>query len=422
MHDPAVADGVCRESRKFLVCGIGEAETNASCTQLEEEPMRSRIQMLGATLVVASACHDGPTNASRSPAVDIAPRAAATEAPSTSTVRWNRRSVALFRARGGDVGRINSYLSIAQYRAVLAAQAERHGQSRPSAAGAAAGASVVVLKQFYPLDATAIDAQLEAQRAESPLGAEINADFAAGEAIGRAVAASVLAWAASDNYVQTPPGTPPVGEGFWVSSGAPIIRGGFGARPFFLTSESELRAAPPPAFGSARYLADLAEVRAISDSRTAEQLEIARKWAPFANPVWSGVAADLLDKYHRSELESARTLAYANAAEFDAIIACWDSKFTYWFIRPSQADPGITLPIGLPNHPSYPSGHSCADGAWRGVLTDAFPSERVLIERLEQEGGMSRIYGGIHYRFDIETGHAIGRAAARLALERRGLE
>jgi len=383
--------------------------------------MRSRIQMLGATLVVASACHDGPTNASRSPAVDIAPRAAATEAPSTSTVRWNRRSVALFRARGGDVGRINSYLSIAQYRAVLAAQAERHGQSRASAAGAAAGASVVVLKQFYPLDATAIDAQLEAQRAESPLGAEINADFAAGEAIGRAVAASVLAWAASDNYVQTPPGTPPVGEGFWVSSGAPIVRGGFGARPFFLTSESELRAAPPPAFGSARYLADLAEVRAISDSRTAEQLEIARKWAPFANPVWSGVAADL-DKYHRSELESARTLAYANAAEFDAIIACWDSKFTYWFIRPSQADPGITLPIGLPNHPSYPSGHSCADGAWRGVLTDAFPSERVLIERLEQEGGMSRIYGGIHYRFDIETGHAIGRAAARLALERRGLE
>jgi len=416
MHDPAVADGVCRESRKFLVCGIGEAETNASCTQLEEEPMRSRIQMLGATLVVASACHDGPTNASRSPAVDIAPRAAATEAPSTSTVRWNRRSVALFRARGGDVGRINSYLSIAQYRAVLAAQAERHGQSRPSAAGAAAGASVVVLKQFYPLDATAIDAQLEAQRAESPLGAEINADFAAGEAIGRAVATAVLAWAASDNYVQTPPGTPPVGEGFWVSSGAPIVRGGFGARPFFLTSESELRAAPPPAFGSARYLADLAEVRAISDSRTAEQLEIARKWAPFANPVWSGVAADLLDKYHRSELESARTLAYANAAEFDAIIACWDSKFTYWFIRPSQADPAITLPIGLPNHPSYPSGHSCITSAMMTVLADALPAERERLEAIIAEAGMSRVYGGIHYRFDVEAGQEIGRGAAALAL------
>lgn len=388
--------------------------------------MRSRIQIVGAALVVASGCHDGPTSAPRRPIAEEAPsttaRAAATEASSTSTVRWNRRSVALFRARGGDVGRINAYLSIAQYRAVLAAQAERHGKSRPSPAGAAAGASVVVLEQFYPLDAAAIDAQLQAQRAESPLGTEINTDFAAGEAIGRAVAAAVLAWAASDNYGQTPPGTPPVGPGFWVSSGAPIVRGGFGARPFFLTSESELRVPPPPAFGSAAFLADLAEVRAFSDSRTAEQLEIARKWAPFAGPVWNGVATDLLDKYHRSELESARVLAYANAAEFDAIIACWDSKFVYWFIRPSQADPGITLPIGLPNHPSYPSGHSCADGAWRGVLTDAFPSEWASIEKLEREGGVSRIYAGIHYRFDIDVGHAIGRAAARLALERRGLE
>jgi membrane-associated phospholipid phosphatase len=337
-------------------------------------------------------------------------------------VRWNRRSIALFRVRGGDVGRINAYLAIAQYRAVLAAQAERHGQSRPSSAGAAAGASVVVLKQFYPLDASALDAQLDAQRAESPSGSENNADFAAGEAIGRTVAAAVLAWAASDNFVQTPPPAPLVGPGHWVSSGVEPARGGFGARPFFLTSESELRLPPPPDFGSAEYLANLAEVRAISDQRTAEQLEIARKWAPFAGPVWNGVATELLDKYRRSELESARVLAYANAAEFDAIIACWDSKFTYWFIRPSQADPAITLPIGLPNHPSYPSGHSCADGAWRGVLIDAFPNERALIEKLEDEGGMSRIYGGIHYRFDIDGGHAIGRATARLALERRGLE
>jgi hypothetical protein len=29
---------------------------------------------------------------------------------------------------------------------------------------------------------------------------------------------------------------------------------------------------------------------------------------------------------------------------------------------------------------------------------------------------MSRVYGGIHYRFDIEAGQAIGRGAAALAL------
>src|SRR5262245_6200101 len=139
--------------------------------------MRTRIQLLSAALVVASGCHDAPTGALRRPSADASLDATsrANDLSSTSTVRWNRRSVALFRVRGGDVGRINAYLSIAQYRAVLAAQAERHGSSRPSLAGAAAGASVVVLKQFYPLDAAAIDAQLDAQRSESPLGTEINA-------------------------------------------------------------------------------------------------------------------------------------------------------------------------------------------------------------------------------------------------------
>jgi membrane-associated phospholipid phosphatase len=392
--------------------------------------MRSRISILSATLVIASGCHDGPTDTSRPLAADAvrgtALHASANDASSTSSVRWNRMSVALFRARGNpNAGRTAAYLSLAQYRAVLAAQDDRHGRSRPSLAGAAAGASVVVLKDSYPLDAAAIDAALAAQRAESPLGTEINKDFAAGEAIGREVAAAVLAWAASDNFGLTSPGVPPVGPGYWVSSGAPIVRGGLGARPFFLTSGSELRLLlpPPPAFGSADYLAALAEVRAISDGpRTEEQLAIARKWAPFAGPVWNGIATDLLEKYHKSELESARILAYANAAEFDAIIACFDVKFVYWFIRPAQADKAITLPIGMPNHPSYPSAHSCGTGAWQGVLTDAFPSERAMLADLAQEAGMSRVYAGIHYRFDFEAGQVLGRAAARLALERRGLE
>src|SRR5262245_15731640 len=122
--------------------------------------MRTRIKLLSAALVVASGCRDASTGTLLRPSADAAPVATASvakDASSRSSVRWNRRAVALFRVRGGDVGRIDAYLSIAQYRAVLAAHDERHGKSRPSAAGAAAGASVVVLKQFYPLDAAAID-------------------------------------------------------------------------------------------------------------------------------------------------------------------------------------------------------------------------------------------------------------------------
>jgi hypothetical protein len=280
----------------------------------------------------------------------------------------------------------------------------------------------VVLKQFYPLDAASIDAELAAQRAEPPLGNEHNKDFNAGETIGRNMGTAVLALAATDNFGATSPGTPPSGAGRWVSSGAPIVRGGLGARPFFLTSGSELRLPPPPAFGSTEFLAALAEVRSLSDARTTAQMAITQAWVPFSGVVLNGVATELIDKYRRSELEAARIVAYANAAAFDAIIACFDTKFAYWLIRPTQADAGITLAVGLPNHPSYPSAHSCETGAFEGVLADAFPAERARLDSIAQEASMSRVFGGLHYRFDGDGGLLIGHTAARVALERRGLE
>jgi hypothetical protein len=382
--------------------------------------MRSRLTLLTATMVALTACHDAPTTPGDYPLAT----ATSLNDPSSpvSSVRWNRKAIALFRARGGSPARANAYLSLAQYRAVLAAQDAQHGASRPSVAGAAAGASSAVLKQFYPLDVATIDAELAAQRAESPSADEQNKDFGAGEAIGLAVANAVLAQAATDNYNLTYPGAPPIGPGYWTSSGAPIVRGSYGTRPFFLTSGSELRLPPPPAFGSPTFLAALAEVHAFSDNRTPEQVAISQKWVPFSGIIFNEIATGLIVKYHRSELEAAQILAYANTAGVDALIACFDSKFAYWFIRPTQADPGITLAVGLPNHPSYPSGHSCETGAWQGILSDAFPSERAMLEETAQEASMSRINGGLHYRFDGEGGLTIGRSAARLALLRRGLE
>ncbi len=383
--------------------------------------MRPRLAL---TIAVAllSACDQAPT-AITSSVNATEPLASQSDAgPQTSTVRWNRKAIALFRARGGNAGRVNAYVALAQYRAALAADDAKHGTNRPSLAGAVAAASVVVLKQFYLLDASSIDTELAAQRAAAPVRGEKNKDFAAGEAIGTAIGTAVLALAASDNFGATPPGTPPAGPGYWVSSGAPIVRGGLGARPFFLTSGNELRLPAPPAFGSADFLSALSEVRAFSDNRTAAQIATSQFWVPFSGVVFNSMASDLIEKYHRSEIEAARILAYANTAAFDAIIACFDTKYAYWYIRPTQADPGITLAVGLPNHPSYPSAHSCESGAFQGVLSDAFPSERAYLDEVSQEASMSRIIGGLHYRFDGDGGLSIGRSAARLALQRRGLE
>ncbi len=384
--------------------------------------MRSRL-FLATTMVLASACDSLPTSTTNDAAMTpLALSSVQSHPNSTSTARWNRKAIALFKARGGNPGRINAYLSVAQYQAALAAEAAKHGQYRPSPAGAVAAASRIVLKQFYLLDGASIDAELVAQRGEAPTGNERNKDFAAGEAIGEQVAAAVLAFAATDNFGTTAPGTPPAGAGYWVSSGAPIVRGGLGARPFFLTSGSEIRLPAPPAFGSPEFMAAQAEVRNYSDNRTAADTALTRFWVPFSAPIFNEIATGLIDKYHSKEVEAARILAYANTAAFDAIIACFDTKFAYWFIRPTQADPGITLATGLPNHPSYPSAHSCETGAFEAVLADAFPLEQEYLAEVADAASMSRIVGGLHYRFDGDGGLHLGREAARLALTRRGLE
>jgi membrane-associated phospholipid phosphatase len=339
-----------------------------------------------------------------------------------ATVRWDRMATDLYRLRGGSPGRALAYLGLAQYRAALAAEDGKQGPMHPSTAAAVAGASVVVLKQFYPLDGATIDAELAEQASAPGWPGERHTDFSAGEAIGRAVGAAVLVWAASDNVNVLSPGAPPVGPGYWVSSGSPLVRGMYGARPFFLAAQAELRSPPPPAFGSASFLAALAEVRAFSDSRTPEQVAISQKWAPFGGPLWHDLARELIVKHRRSEVEAARIMAYASTASFDAIIGCFDTKFAYWFLRPTHADPAITTAVPLPNHPSYPSAHSCENGAYLEVLAEAFPSERPLLEATAEEASMSRVIGGLHYLFDADAGVAIGRQAGWLALARRGLE
>lgn len=107
-----------------------------------------------------------------------------------------------------------------------------------------------------------------------------------------------------------------------------------------------------------------------------------------------------------------------NTAMLDALIACHDTKYVYWVPRPSQADPAIKPQIGVPNHPSYPSNHSCLSTAAALVLAHFYPQEHPLMEATAAEAEVSRIYAGIHYRFDVEAGEDIGRKVAAAAVSR----
>jgi hypothetical protein len=334
-----------------------------------------------------------------------------------ATANWTDLATSLTARRRVDVIRLYAYLSLAQLRAAEDAEAIRPSSPTSSAIGAA---SASVLSAFFPADVAEIEAALAAQLAAEPWPGAKHEDASVGTPLGRAAAARVLAFSASDLVGLTDPGTPPTTPGHWLWTGGPIVRGMLGARPFFLASRDEFRPGPPPAFGSPEYLAALAEVRQISDTRTPEQLAIAQAWnagqGPNSNARVQNLAVELLRAHRRSDVESARILFRMDAAIFDALIGCFDAKYTYWFIRPPQADPMITLPIGLPPHPSYPSAHSCVSGAASGVLMAAFPEERDRLEAVAQEASLSRLYAGIHYRFDMVAGLALGRSVADKAM------
>jgi membrane-associated phospholipid phosphatase len=72
--------------------------------------------------------------------------------------------------------------------------------------------------------------------------------------------------------------------------------------------------------------------------------------------------------------------------------------------------------VSRPNFPSYPSAHSCLSAAAAGVLAGFFPAVRGELDAMVEEAGMSRIYAGLHFRFEVTAGQRLGYAVAELAL------
>jgi hypothetical protein len=322
--------------------------------------------------------------------------------------------------------RVYTLLSVAQYGAVNSAR-DNHAVSSDVAVAAASAA--VLTELFTDSAVRASIARELARDIDQARTGSGGAELAmAGRRLGEEVASRVIAWAPPlANYAAPWKGTIPTGPGMWYSApGIPPIGILMAqARPWLLDSASQFRPGPPLEFGSAAHQAALEEVRRLARQRRPEQTKLAQKWNsvdPWAP--WNETASDAILRHHLSDADAARVYAVLNAASSDAVIACFEAKYHYWSIRPSQADTTIVLAddISLPNFPSYPSGHACSAGAFDAVLGHYFPQDRAEFTRIAEEQAMSRLYGGIHYRFDDDAGLALGRVVARndIAREQRG--
>ena len=300
----------------------------------------------------------------------------------------------------------------------------------PSEDAVVSAVTAELLKLLFPTNVEEITLRAAEQRQAALLGGRATAsDIAAGIALGQAVATQIVARANADG-MRTAGGSPALwqamadaaiarGEIPWRSQETPArppMLAAFGlVRAWMMTPADIQRERPPapPSTSSGLMERELAEVKRAVDNGTREEMAIAYFWAdgvstPAPPGHWNFIALPHIRAANWSEVRTARAFALLNMTMHDAAVATWDAKYAYFNPRPSQLDPTIRTIMGLPNFPSYVSGHSTFSASAAEVLAYLFPSQTASFAAMRDEAGMSRLYGGIHYRSDIEIGKSLG--------------
>ena len=363
--------------------------------------------------------------------------------------RWidllNARTLAgMPTATNGRTG-VYTYVALAMYDATVAAWESKYFYNRkrpserdhrlstalpvpdspsyPSEHAAAAQAAASVLAYFLPAEAQSFQSMAEQAGWSRVLaGLQYPSDYYAGLELGRKVAEQVIAKAKADGSDAVWAGSVPIGPCKWIGTNPGNVTGA-GFKPLLLTSASQFRPAPPPDCGSAQVVAELATVhnfpRAVPGTPAifATNYKAVNWQSPDGLQVWPYRHADkwmFEDGLDQNPPRAARVYALIGAVQFDAFIASQDGKFTYWYIRPHQLDPGIVPLFPVPNFPSYPSNHSTFSTAKSEVLAYLFPTRATFIRAVGKEAGDSRIWGGIHYPMDNAAGVQLGQSVAQL--------
>jgi len=348
--------------------------------------------------------------------------------------------------------RAYSYVTVAQYDALKTAWYYKFLYNRPSPSAVdsgikalmptngvpgypsddavVAGVSVEILKLLFPTMVDEINAKAAEEMQAAMLAGKASAsDLAAGLALGQAIAPIFITRARGDGMgaAGSAAGIPALsaataarGEVPWQSleiPPRPPMLPLFGkVKSWMMTPDDVLKERPgaPPSTSSPQMQRELAEVKDAVTHLTRDQIRIVYQWADGVSTAtppghWNYIAWPYLEQSGFSEVRIARTLALMNMALHDAAVVCWDAKFAYFNPRPSQLDPEVRTVIGLPNFPSYISGHSTYSAAAANVLSYIFPAAAATFDALKEEAAISRLYGGIHYRSDIEVGKVVGQ-------------
>ena len=326
---------------------------------------------------------------------------------------------------------------------------------------AAAQAAHDVLVAINPSATATYDAAL-ARR----LGTDPSGFVRRGAALGAQVAQEILEWRRTDGWVVSPfPAyAEPLLPGRWQSTPPNNPVAAFThlqtAAPMAAQTATQYLPAPPPSLTSERYAADVNEVkligRAVGSTRTGEQTTIARLWAGIAATgsgtatnflsIWNSIARDVARERGLSLVETARAFVLLNVSVHDGLQTAQASKFVYGLWRPvtaiRQADTDLNpatdpdaawLPLlTTPPYPTYAGNMASIGASAARALQLTFGTNDIPVTATwKQSGGLadishrfdgfwqvaqeqseSRIYGGIHFRFDQVAGQQLGKSTA----------
>jgi hypothetical protein len=312
--------------------------------------------------------------------------------------------------------------------------------SYPSEDAVVEGVSVEMLKLLFPGDQDDIQEKAEEhKRARILAGANIRSELEAGELLGKSVAQKFVARARGDRagaaggnqaiWTQLAADCVAKGEQPWLSLETPKrppMLPVFGKVKSFLFDSLAciaLRPGAPPSTGSEQMKKETQEIYDMVKNPTRTQIEIVHFWADGVNTYtppghWDAIAAEDFIRKNFSEVRWARNMALLNMSLMDAAIVCWDTKNFYFNPRPSQMNPAIKTLTGVPNFPSYISGHSTFSGAAARVLGHIIPEKAAAYLAMANEASISRMYGGIHFRSDCTVGLEVGKNVGSYAVQR----
>lgn len=292
--------------------------------------------------------------------------------------------------------------------------------SYPSEHAVAAGAAAAILGYIYPDDAQSFEAKAEEAAYSRVLaGVQYPSDVEAGLALGREVALLVIERTLADRSDAKWDGVMPTEAGHW-SGENPVEPMAGTWQPWVLASGDQLRPPAPFAYDSVEMGVELQEIQNFTRTWQTNQKALYNQTFDGLYTTWYDNANTRIFEYHldTNPPQVARIYALMSVAHYDAQIACWDAKYTYWAPRPFHLDPDLVTLFPSPNHPSYPAAHGCAPAAITSALAYLFPTEAASIQARAEEAAITRLWAGIHFRSDIETGLALGRAVADLVIER----